>query len=158
MSTSTTAGYGVGGYGDGPYGDPIEDEEPTPEPEPEPEPEPGAEPSPEPEPEPEPEPQVTIDIFDAWRVHSNNSHADLAVTWTVSDTGGQLTNLLIHVRRESGGTVARVIEESTSGESSTGLWEYRVHKGRNHAYTVTLIAETSDGRTATQSKLLPVTS
>lgn len=152
MSTSSTGGYGVGGYGAGPYGDPIEDDEPTPDPEPAPAP------APEPSPEPEPDSQVTIDIFDAWRVHSTTPHADLAVTWAVSDTGGKLTNLLIHVKRESGGTVARVIEESASGESSTGLWEYRVHKGRNQGYTVTLIAETSDGRTATQSKPLPAKS
>lgn len=77
-----------------------------------------------------------IDSFDAEQQPNNNPHADIDVSWAVSDDNGDLDTVNTEVLEGS-----QVVESTTtdvSGESASGSDELRVHRGDGGSYEVRL--------------------
>lgn len=130
-------GYGAVGYGVVPYG-PTPDDTDSPD---------IGDPITS---EPEPEPELTITELTATEANPRNPHAEIEVEWTVEDTGGDLSDLIVRLENARGGLITRY-GESLGGECSTGTWNHRIKHGGGQTYVVSILAETADGRTATDS-------
>lgn len=100
--------------------------------------------------DPDPEPELNLIEFTAVETNPKNPHANIRVEWSIEDTGRTLKSLLIRVETVSGDLISRY-GESPSGDSSEGSWEHRVHHGGGRTYHISLLVETADGRSETET-------
>lgn len=134
-------GYGAAGYGEVPYGPTPDDSEDDTDDSDSDIGDPISS---------EPEPELTITEFSATEANPKNPHAEIEAEWTVEDTGGDLSDLMLRLEDVRGGLITRY-GERLSGGSSTGTWEHRVHHGGSETYVLSILVETAGGRTATNS-------